>query len=643
MTSEFTPAKATFVCESLQTTSHRTASSWFVFVISLLFMLAGFVSFADAQTDNLRQSSRRIQTKQPNIILINLDDADAELLADESLQKFFPAINSIARRGIQFTNTHATTPLCGPSRACLLRAQYSHRTGIRVNDPNSPISYGLDGGFKSYLDRGYFDDDLSTWMQSAGYRTMMVGKFLHPNFIKYVPPGWDDFRSYLGGKYYRTHVFTNQVKPDGSFYELPEGTYRTDAESSDAVDVIEKHLATGSRKPFFLFLNPFGPHRQQPGSGPMINTAKYEDHLQGLTPPAIDQPDDSSDLTDDATSPLNAMEPLTERHVAILKMHYRERVLATKSVDELVQNLIDLLDAHNLTEKTYIFITSDNGFCLGHHRTIGKGFTVDRASKIPLIVAGPGTAKNETANQLLAHIDIGPTIVELAGGQAPEFVDGRSFRHVLAEPARHSTKAVRHQVLIENYESRSIFGQSLDVASTSLRVPNALYTEWADGGREYYHFASDPAQHSNVYNDVSADQKQILSSRIRLAKVPLPPTASFQTPFGEDDVLEFPAKLKGIAEADTSISEVRIAIQEVNSGLYWNGTQWQSEFVNVPAELGNPESPLAIWEYAFAPPASSQRAGEYKTWAWTINDQGVFAEPRSIKFRMETKASTQQP
>ena len=88
-----------------------------------LLVLAGICAPVTAQTAE----------EKPNIVLINLDDADAELLSDETLSIRFPNLEALANKGLRFTNTHSTSPLCGPSRACLLRGQYAHNTNIFIN------------------------------------------------------------------------------------------------------------------------------------------------------------------------------------------------------------------------------------------------------------------------------------------------------------------------------------------------------------------------------------------------------------------------------------------------------------------------------------------------------------------------------
>ena len=119
----------------------------------ILLVLVGIIAPATAQ-------------QKPNIVLINLDDADANLLSDETLSLRFPNLEALANQGLRFTDTHSTSPLCGPSRACLLRGQYAHNTNVFINEPNAGVANGMPGGMRLYREQGFYENDLSTWMLS---------------------------------------------------------------------------------------------------------------------------------------------------------------------------------------------------------------------------------------------------------------------------------------------------------------------------------------------------------------------------------------------------------------------------------------------------------------------------------------------
>ncbi len=117
---------------------------------------------------------------QPNFVVIYTDDQDASSFTNQTM----PITHrEIVRRGTQFTNYYDTTPLCCPARAGLLTGQYGHNNGVLANKPG-------------YGDLSDNDNNLPVWLQRAGYRTAIVGKFLngYESAVEdkdEVAPGWD--------------------------------------------------------------------------------------------------------------------------------------------------------------------------------------------------------------------------------------------------------------------------------------------------------------------------------------------------------------------------------------------------------------------------------------------------------------------
>ena len=594
---------------------------------------------AEAATFQTKVTQRTQSSLKPNIILINLDDADSELFSESTLAERFPNLAQLADRSVKFSNAHATTPLCGPSRACLLRAQYAHHCGIRVNEPDVPASYGFDGGMRSYLDRGYAEDDLSTWMQDAGYHTMHVGKFLHHQTVFTIPSGWDDFYSSTGGRYFDTRRITNRGGPGPYWEQIPPGVYRTDAEADDSVALIQQRTEAVDGKPFFLFLNPFGPHRQQDGSGEMFKPQYANLWPDATMPdsPAFDEADHS-----DLAGPLKSLPRLNPFTKGYLAKHYRERLLAMKSVDDMVGDIVQTLRQRGIADNTYIFLTSDNGFALGHHRVLAKGLAVDRATKVPLMVAGPGVIAGESEH-LLAHIDIGPTIVQLAGGRTPNFVDGVSFASLIANPQRFA--GVRDTVLIENFETRQMLGKDRLFASTGLRLRSAVYVEWADGGREYFNLKKDPEQLRNIYRSIAPQSRRTFANKLRRSKTWAPSEASFRKPYYDLDSIGYPYRLEGIAEATVATRTVRIAIRDLSTGKFWDGDAWKNSFSQISADIRHPNAMLTNWELPLEF-GDQKPAGLLKAWVWGLDWSSNYQPPDTVVFRLEeiaTKVTLERP
>ncbi len=562
--------------------------------------------------------------QQPNIILINFDDADSEMFELDYSDQLYPNIMSVAKSGISFNNLHVTTPFCGPSRACLYRAQYAHNSGIRINDPSARTSNNFDGGMEFYDLQGYFFNDLGTWMQNAGYRTMMVGKFLHHGFKTTIPPGWDDFHSYLGARYWRTWRYTNEDAPEGRFEQLPAGLYRTTEETRDVVRTLENHAANGGDRPFFLNINTFGPHEGAPGTD-MVDTTKLDWW------PEMKQPYSSAFNEADISDKRGFFRDLPELFPASFRYAenlHRDRALAMRSCDDMVGVVRHTLARLNMDDNTYIFITSDNGFLNGHHRAFGKGTPVNRATRVPFFIMGPGVPAGRTANHLMAHIDLGPTILGLAGRVPPSFVDGRSFTHLLTPTGIDDHAGFRSEVLIENVAQYNVSGRTAESASNALRTVDSIYTEWANGDKDFYNLVEDPEQLNNRYDDLHPIIQNFYASWLRTLKNPdQKSNARFSVPFGLGNQIPAGQGLRGLAEDPQGVEHVRLAIYDLQAKRYWNGSQWQPSFALVRGELENPGGQISFWNYREMPVGDNVVTGQMAAWVWSYDKNFVHAPP----------------
>lgn len=561
-----------------------------------------------------------VAQEAPNLILINLDDADAAILNDANVSSRYPHMQRLAAEGMRFTNLHVTTPLCGPSRASLLRCQYAHRTGIRINRPGSELGNGFDGGMRSYFDAGFFHDDLSVWMQDAGYRTMMVGKFLHEDFLPYVPPGWDDFHVSRGGRYHGTSRFTNRDDPNGAMEQLAETQYRTHVETADAVRLISEHSWAGDESPFFLYLNPYAPHQASKNEPQGMSEQRYRHwwtRAQVFRLPHFNELDVS-----DKTPPLSELPLLGDAQVGFLDAYYADRLRSLRSVDDMLGQLFLVLEQTGQLDNTYIFLTSDNGFAMGHHRLYGKGPPLDRITRVPLLVWGPGVPTGARANHLLAHIDVTATLVELAGAELPGFADGQSFQPLLVQPEAHEPATWREPVLIQTWEAmRPLGGQSpVNLSATAMRRYDDLYIEWSSGTAEYYEFDIDPLQLNNFWPNLTVPEKIELELQLRSLKRPfMEPLPTISHPVVDGQLLPRRFWLRGMAEDDFGVRRVRLAVRDATSGDYWDGQQWQAEFRQLDCSLTNPGGQLTQWEHELRLPQPDTSELPLQVWVWAYD------------------------
>ncbi|MGH7771152.1 MAG: sulfatase-like hydrolase/transferase [Candidatus Binatia bacterium] len=138
--------------------------------------------FAVAVISGLGFTQSFAQDKQPNIIFILADDLNVETMTH------LPRLQSLlATRGTTFKSFFVSLALCCPSRASILRGQYAHNTEIFTNTAPG-------GGFQKFFDLGHEESTIATWLRDAGYRTVLLGKYLngYPQ-TTHVPSGWDEW------------------------------------------------------------------------------------------------------------------------------------------------------------------------------------------------------------------------------------------------------------------------------------------------------------------------------------------------------------------------------------------------------------------------------------------------------------------
>lgn len=434
---------------------------------------------------------------RPNIILILTDDLDSGSLP------YMPRLKALlADRGTTFTNFFVDVSLCCPSRASILRGQYAHNTQIFTNRPP-------DGGFERFRALGHENSTIATWLQAAGYRTVLLGKYLNGypsgDAPTYIPLGWDEWYGVIRG-----HYFDYQINENGRVvsYGSNAEDYETDVLARKATDFIRRTAAVA---PFFIYLAPFAPH------GPATPAARHQNAFAEVAaprPPSFNEQDVS-----DKPRWLRDQPLLTPNQIAQIDELYRKRLQSLLAVDEMIATLIESLQSSGALENTYIFFTSDNGFHLGEHRLPqGKNTAYEEDIHVPLVVRGPNVPAGRALDHLTGNIDLAPTFAELAGAPRPDFVDGRSLAPLLgSNPPR--TEAWRQAFLLElGSPSQARRRRTARPACQAVRTKDYLYVEYVSTGeRELYNLHDDPYELRSLY--VTADRSLLSALSSRLARL----------------------------------------------------------------------------------------------------------------------------
>jgi N-acetylglucosamine-6-sulfatase len=465
----------------------RAAPALFFVAVALI---AGGAPTAQARTDAVAAPTR------PNIVYVLTDDLSTDLL------RFMPTVQAMQREGVTFSDSIVSDSLCCPSRASLLTGRYPHATGVRTNVYPT-------GGYKVFANRGEERSTFATDLQTAGYRTALLGKYLnqYQPTKRHVPPGWDTWA--VSGKGY--HELNYNLNIDGRVvhYGGRPRDYLTDVMARRSLRFIDD--AVHDKRPFFVELSTFAPH------GPATPAPRDRYRFPGLQAPrtaAWDQP------VANAPSWLAGRKPLDHAQIDQLDVRFRKRAQSVLAVDRMLHRIQARLRRLGVAKDTYIVFNSDNGFHLGQYRlTAGKMTAFDTDVRVPLIVTGPGVLEGQTVSNLVQNVDLRSTFDALADTVPNEPVQGRS----LAELIHGRPAGPWRQTALIEHEGPDLDPSDPDYQSApggnpityeAARFADGLYVESADGEREYYNLARDPDALTNAYASLRPDQQQALAQRL---------------------------------------------------------------------------------------------------------------------------------
>ena len=100
-------------------------------------------------------------------------------------------------------------------------------------------------------------------------------------------------------------------------------------------------------------------------------------------------------------------------------------------IDQQLERILAILKDKNKLDNTLIIYTSDHGTHLGDHDLIHKGTLYERSSHVPFVIWWPKTLKPGKLEGFTSHVDLFPTLVEIAGGDLPDGLEGESYYDVL--------------------------------------------------------------------------------------------------------------------------------------------------------------------------------------------------------------------
>ena len=506
-----------------------------------LAALAALAALLAAAGPAHAREAKAAKDGRPNILVVMTDDqaqADVDLMPN--VKKL------LAARGTTFADAIDSYPLCCPARATFITGQYAHNHDVGANF--YPFGwYGMKG-------RG---NTLPAWLQKAGYRTALIGKWLNGYGSRdahgEVPKGFDIWRGLLDVSAYDYHNFVMnrngklktwgdpvfarklvefadiQVKPqenpgiqnvlrrlrevfgDGPYTywgaQDPED-YSPDVTGEVTTDLVERERT--SKKPFFIWWSPAAPHREdvaatlmrRPGRDPRPPQRYEEKSAQYKLPrpPSFNEPD----VTDKPSNVQQGAPEMSEETIQQLQLDYEGRAGSLLAVDDHVKNLVRTLEKTGQLKNTLIVFLSDNGWLQGQHRVPGdKYLPYEESLRVPFIMRGPGIPAGRVVRGQVANVDFAPTLLDAADARAGRTQDGVSLLPATRDPDRKPDRAIAIEALARLFPLGE-FGpfNAWDRPYTGVRTDRYTYAVYDETGeRELYDRKKDPHQLANVAAD----------------------------------------------------------------------------------------------------------------------------------------------
>ena len=446
------------------------------------------------------------EQKRKNLVLLMTDQLRGDCMGCAGHPDVkTPYLDTLASKGVRFENAYSACPSCVPARAAL-------HTGL-TQESHRRVGYA-DGI------RWEYPHTMAGELTKAGYYTQCVGK-MHV----------DPLRNYLGFCHVELH--------DGylHYYRDPEIPYRENQKQADDYfhwlkqekgidcDVTDTGLECNSwvarpwiyeekyhptnwvtdrsidflrrrdpDMPFFLFTSYLRPH--PPFDAPQCYFDMYRN--KELTPPVVGDWCDEEALRARGRIFDSDTGPLDPELVREMQIGYYACIT---HLDHQIGRLIQALVENKLYDDTIILFVSDHGELLGDHHLFRKSRAYQGSSRVPFLVSGggfrpekPGSVKTDVVELR----DVMPTVLEAAGVQIPDSVEGISLWNTALKES--GTPEVR-----EYLHGEHTLGEA---SSHWIITRDEKYIWYSQTGEEqYFRIAEDPDELHNLIGSETAKER----------------------------------------------------------------------------------------------------------------------------------------
>lgn len=373
----------------------------------------------------------------PNVILILTDDqgyGDLSIHGNDSVET--PILDQFAREGARLERFYVS-PLCAPSRASILTGRIHLRTG----------TYWVTKGTETMRSE---EVTLAEVFKANDYATGCFGKWHNGAHYPYNPTGqgFDEFTGFCGGHW--SNYFDPQLQSQDSM--ISTKGFITDVLTDFAISFIRRN----QDKPFFCYVPYNAPH------APFQVPDKYFDKYKARG--------------------------ISDKNAAIYGM--------CENIDDNVGRLLNTLDELGLDENTIVIYMTDNGPNGDRYNGGMRGRKAqvhEGGVRVPCFIRWPEVIPAGTIiEELTAHIDILPTLVDLCGIKAPRMPpsDGVSLDKIL----RGKKEKLREREIFTHVS----LSTEIKPVPGAIRSSQYRFVLEKENEPQLYDMTADPAETNNL-------------------------------------------------------------------------------------------------------------------------------------------------
>ncbi|WP_170287358.1 sulfatase [Halioglobus maricola] len=435
--------------------------------------------------------------QRPNVLMIIVDDL-APVGTSFGGPVSLPSLEALAQRGISFNNNYANVPVCGASRASMMSGLAPTSTRFLTFD--SQLDQDAPG-----------TPSLPAFFREQGWHTAASGKIfdvIADSQDSWSEPVWSPESQWHGKKpdHRGEHLqaaylepFTSNRFPYAEKLAVEDDAYPDGQVASKAIADLQR-LAKRD-EPFFLAVGFRKPHL------PFNAPDRYwvEESSVDSLPPTWGQTDTNVPLEFAGHPSLELRmqydalplfgEPDAAEAADIVAAYHA----AARYADAQVGRVLLALQESDAANQTIVVVMGDHGFMLGHYQMWTKHALFEPALRTPLIIADPRLSGSASVSAVTDLLDVYPTLVDLAGLQLPDHLDGKTLRPLLENPS-----------LTERTDKTASISRWLN--GESVRDHQYRYTRWFDEDNNtlaemLFDLWNDPIETNNLAGELLVSDK----------------------------------------------------------------------------------------------------------------------------------------